>query len=183
MKHLIPTYIYVIIIALLIGGIFYTNSKVVPENIACTMDARICPDGTAVGRVAPKCEFAPCPIPQELDSTKHPLITLEEPARGDTVTSPVTVRGEARGNWFFEASFPITVVNWDGLIIGEGYATAQDDWMTTEYVPFTATIHYTLASGTPYARGTIILKKDNPSGLPAHDDAFEVPIIFSEITE
>jgi len=31
------------------------------EPVACTMDARICPDGSAVGRVAPDCEFAPCP--------------------------------------------------------------------------------------------------------------------------
>ncbi len=31
------------------------------EPIACTMDAKICPDGSAVGRTGPKCEFAPCP--------------------------------------------------------------------------------------------------------------------------
>jgi hypothetical protein len=32
-----------------------------PEPVACTADARICPDGTAVGRVPPDCEFAECP--------------------------------------------------------------------------------------------------------------------------
>lgn len=31
------------------------------EPIACTRDAMICPDGSAVGRVGPNCEFAPCP--------------------------------------------------------------------------------------------------------------------------
>jgi|GEM_PF-4051181 len=31
------------------------------QPTACTMDAKICPDGTAVGRVAPDCEFAACP--------------------------------------------------------------------------------------------------------------------------
>lgn len=30
------------------------------DMIACTMDAKMCPDGSYVGRVAPKCEFAPC---------------------------------------------------------------------------------------------------------------------------
>ncbi len=35
--------------------------KDIPENIACTMDAKICSDGSAVGRTGPKCEFAPCP--------------------------------------------------------------------------------------------------------------------------
>src|SRR3989344_6941774 len=28
---------------------------------SCTMDAKICPDGTSVGRTGPNCEFAPCP--------------------------------------------------------------------------------------------------------------------------
>jgi len=29
--------------------------------VACSMIAKLCPDGTAVGRVGPNCEFAPCP--------------------------------------------------------------------------------------------------------------------------
>jgi hypothetical protein len=28
---------------------------------ACTMEAKLCPDGSAVGRTGPNCEFAPCP--------------------------------------------------------------------------------------------------------------------------
>ncbi len=28
---------------------------------ACTRDAKVCPDGSAVGRTGPNCEFAPCP--------------------------------------------------------------------------------------------------------------------------
>ena len=31
------------------------------EIVACPMDARICPDGSAVGRGGPNCEFDPCP--------------------------------------------------------------------------------------------------------------------------
>lgn len=29
--------------------------------VACTLDAKMCPDGSYVGRVGPSCEFAPCP--------------------------------------------------------------------------------------------------------------------------
>jgi hypothetical protein len=29
--------------------------------VVCAADAKICPDGTAVGRVPPECDFAPCP--------------------------------------------------------------------------------------------------------------------------
>lgn len=31
------------------------------ENVSCTLDALICPDGSAVGRIPPDCEFAACP--------------------------------------------------------------------------------------------------------------------------
>lgn len=31
------------------------------EEVACTMEAKLCPDGSYVGRVGPDCEFAPCP--------------------------------------------------------------------------------------------------------------------------
>ncbi|MBI2481979.1 MAG: hypothetical protein HYV76_00160 [Candidatus Vogelbacteria bacterium] len=32
-------------------------------GIACTMEAKLCPDGTYVSRIAPNCEFAICPAP------------------------------------------------------------------------------------------------------------------------
>lgn len=28
---------------------------------ACTMEAKICPDGSSVGRQGPNCDFSPCP--------------------------------------------------------------------------------------------------------------------------
>lgn len=34
---------------------------VLPAPLACTMEAKICPDGSAVGRQGPSCEFAACP--------------------------------------------------------------------------------------------------------------------------
>ena len=34
-----------------------------PGNTACTLEAKICPDGSSVGRTGPNCEFAPCPTP------------------------------------------------------------------------------------------------------------------------
>lgn len=147
------------------------------EMIACTMDVRVCSDGTSVGRVAPSCEFSPCPTTQV--GIKN-LMLVSIPTPNQTVMSPVTIQGIARGSWFFEGSFPVSIVNWDGLIIGEGVATAEDEWMTEDFVPFTADITYTISPDTPYDRGAIILRKDNPSGLPEHDNALEIPIIFGE---
>lgn len=114
--------------------------------------------------------------------SKADLIVLDQPEAGSAVDSPLTISGKARGYWFFEASFPVMIVNWDGLIIGSGIATAEGDWMTEEFVPFTATINfsssYTDESPDFMRRGALILKKDNPSGLPENDDALEIPINF-----
>jgi hypothetical protein len=34
-----------------------------PSGTVCTTEARICPDGSAVGKSGPKCTFAACPFP------------------------------------------------------------------------------------------------------------------------
>ncbi len=114
--------------------------------------------------------------PEAKPATKDDLIVVTSPLPGATVSSPIKITGKARGNWYFEASFPITLTNWDGLIIAEGYATAQGEWMTTEYVPFTATLNYTLPPETPYRRGFLILHKNNASGESQFDNAIEIPI-------
>ncbi|MDO8466663.1 MAG: hypothetical protein Q7S83_00815 [bacterium] len=33
----------------------------IPDGVACTMDAKMCADGSYVGRGGPKCEFSKCP--------------------------------------------------------------------------------------------------------------------------
>jgi len=47
-----------------IGGFFYRSVKEQPTGpIACTADAKLCPDGTGVGREGPNCIFPTCPPP------------------------------------------------------------------------------------------------------------------------
>ena len=42
-------------------------------SVACTLEAKICPDGkTSVGRVGPNCEFSPCPETDTSQSSTHP---------------------------------------------------------------------------------------------------------------
>jgi hypothetical protein len=38
-----------------------TNVFPAPSGKACTQEAKLCPDGSSVGRVGPNCEFAACP--------------------------------------------------------------------------------------------------------------------------
>ncbi len=59
----------VVALALLIVGGVYAYLRTLPGKAtvtpspegACTLDAKLCPDGSAVGRIPPACEFAPCP--------------------------------------------------------------------------------------------------------------------------
>lgn len=113
-----------------------------------------------------------------VDAPEHELIRVFAPRAGDAVDSPLTIKGEALGQWFFEATFPVVVVDWDGRIVGEGYAQAKDEWMTEDFVPFEATLTFEIPN--VYNRGALILQKSNPSGLPEYDDAFEFPITFSQ---
>jgi len=103
-------------------------------------------------------------------------IVLFSPLAGEAIESPLKIRGKARGSWFFEGSFPVVLTNWDGLIISEAVAQTQDDWMTTDWVNFETELDFD--ANQLYKRGALILKKDNPSGLPQNDDAFEISLEF-----
>ena len=107
----------------------------------------------------------------------HDLITLEVPRPGERVDSPLTVRGAARGSWYFEGDFPVNLTDWDGRIIAEGVASAQGPWMTRDFVPFVATLELTPPEYGDH--GFLILRKANPTGLPRHDDAYEIRVRFA----
>ncbi len=114
---------------------------------------------------------APTPV-----ATTNPMIKVTTPKAGELISSPLVITGEARGTWFFEASFPVFLTDWDGLIIAQGIAQAEGEWMTEDFVPFKAILNFT--KPVYGERGTLILKRDNPSGLPEHDAAVELPILF-----
>jgi hypothetical protein len=112
----------------------------------------------------------------QIISDKGVELYLTTPKQGSILTSPLVISGEAPGTWFFEASFPVVLVDWDGLIISEGYVTAKDDWMTEDLVSFEGDLEF--ETPTMGKSGTLILRKDNPSDLPQNDDAAEVLIFF-----
>jgi hypothetical protein len=114
-------------------------------------------------------------IGNELD--KSDIIRINEPRPGSKVSPPLLVNGEARGVWFFEASFPIELQDEAGTILGQGYAQAQGEWMTEDFVPFLS-IPIEFEPQPPGSSGLLILKKDNPSGLPEHDDELTIPVVF-----
>jgi len=54
--------VFVLVVAGMAGAYFVFLPKIDTGPIACTADAKICPDGSDVGRTGPNCEFAECPV-------------------------------------------------------------------------------------------------------------------------
>lgn len=67
---------FVILFGALMFFIFYGGRWSPEENVFCTLEVKICPDGSAVGRIGPNCEFAECP-PGVLDFSLYPELTWE----------------------------------------------------------------------------------------------------------
>jgi hypothetical protein len=152
---------YILFIVVIFGILFWAITRKAPEAPV------VLPDETLAPTVKP--------------AEKEGLIVVTSPLPESTVSaSPIVIKGKAKGTWFFEASAPVDIVNWDGLIIGQGYVMVDEgySWMTTDMVPFTGTVSYDATKLAPYKYGWIIMKKDNPSGEPQFDDALEFKILF-----
>lgn len=105
------------------------------------------------------------------------LIVIDAPIANATVVSPLTITGKARGNWYFEASFPVRLEDTLGNILATAPAQAQGEWMTTDFVPFEVALTFK----RPFTEfGELILKNDNPSGDPMNDKEIRVPVRFRE---
>lgn len=101
------------------------------------------------------------------------LITLDLIHPGVTVLPQFTVSGKARGTWYFEASFPVEILDKDGNRLVALPAEAQGEWMTEDFVPFEAEVDL----GTYSGPATLVLHKDNPSGDPSRDASMSLPIV------
>lgn len=106
---------------------------------------------------------------------KMDLVRVDNPRPNQEISSPITITGEARGYWFFEADFPIRLYDANGVEIALAIATAQGEWMTEDFVPFEATLQFAKPAT---ATGMLVLERDNPSGLPENADALMVPVKF-----
>ncbi|HEX5429933.1 MAG TPA: Gmad2 immunoglobulin-like domain-containing protein [Patescibacteria group bacterium] len=121
-----------------------------------------------------------CTTPQGQTFTDQSAVTNQDviittPKIADIVTSPMTISGKVRGTWFFEANLPIELEDEDGNVLAQtGYHT-DENWMTSDYVDVNTTLKFP-APTTDY--GKLVIHNDNPSGDPANDKSFEVPVRF-----
>ena len=102
-------------------------------------------------------------------------LVIYQPSKNAKISSPLEIRGKARGSWYFEGQFPFELVTQDNKIIVQGTAKADADWMTEEFVPFSAEVKFETGDSE---EGSLIFRRSNPSGLPENDKFYRLPVYF-----
>ncbi|MFA5652404.1 MAG: Gmad2 immunoglobulin-like domain-containing protein [Candidatus Paceibacterota bacterium] len=157
MKKIVVPTIIILVTIVLIALIFDWGRKDIPL-----------PDGVEI--------IATNSTEQNSSSTSDMPIVVDNIKDNQEVSSPLKIKGRARGNWFFEASFPVELVDIDGNVLAREPAQALSDWMTTDFVNFSVTLNYTKSTSTNHA--LLVLSKDNPSGNPEFDQSIFIPVIL-----
>ena len=110
------------------------------------------------------------------DAPLSARVVLFSPLPSSSVSRSFDVSGQAPGQWFFEAQFPIQVRDGRGNVIGRTTGHTDGDWMSEGVIPFAAHVEL----GVSYhGKATLVLLKDNLSGLPERDDSVSIPIVIN----
>ncbi len=172
------TAITALILVLILGFVAFVvvgNFKEQPQTISGTTSI----EQSAPNEVKPE-EVKPAPAKSAFDNRSlDDLIQITSPLPNQQVSSPLVVEGKARGFWYFEAVFPVRLADSSNKIIAHGLATAKSDWMTEDFVPFSAKLEFTPDYGKS---GTLILHNNNPSDNVDNNREKRISILFANET-
>ena len=89
-----------VLLVVFLGGSLILVSKIgtpAPKQIACTMEAKLCPDGSSVGRTGPKCEFVDCPNAGNVKEAEATIAVLNQKILNNGVyITPLEMMGDSR---------------------------------------------------------------------------------------
>ncbi len=122
---------------------------------------------SACSRPAPEAPAAPVVVP---------TIEVSAPLGGAIVTSPLRVIGTAPNTWYFEAVFSAELRDARGMLIAEGPAQAQGDWMQSGQVPFVAQLRFAVPVQTD---AVIVLTEDTTGADHATGRELRIPVILA----
>lgn len=107
------------------------------------------------------------------------VIDLDLPELGSVVRSPLRVVGEARGSWFLERTFPVSLQSADGTVIASSTATAAKEWTPDALVPFTAELTWNDGLSTATGTATLVLRKATSTAATT-TEVLRLPIRLSD---
>lgn len=103
------------------------------------------------------------------------LIVIETPKPYQKVQNPIYIKGKAKGNFFFEATFPVRIEDENGNIVKNSYIMTKENWMSEDFVSFETKLYI---DELKIKRGFIIFEKANPSGLKENKFEIKIPVYF-----
>lgn len=147
------------------GYFIYKNTISKPQEVACTIEAKICPDGSSVGRTGSNCEFAPCPTLTPDPMADWRTVSLNDSSVVFSYPSSWNVSETQKsefGNYFIDlkGSDSEIQLTWDGegygggcsiedkreiKILGNSYDLCHSHSETNEYI----SVIFQLDNGTP----------------------------------
>jgi hypothetical protein len=178
----------VVFVLLLVFVIIYVNKTQTPVNNSPTVsqieETTLTPDATSTEEAtttdlnlatsSDAVDISPLDLKT---ATGSPLaaasINLTNLKANQLVRTPLKIKGQATGNWFFEGSFPIRLIDENKTEIGATQAQAVGNWMTSGLVDFTANLIFAKTTST---RGILIFRRDNPSGLERNAERYMIPV-------
>lgn len=106
-------------------------------------------------------------------------IAISTPQNGAILVPPFTILGQAKGYWFNQGLFPVTIYDTDKKVVMKTYAIAQADWNQVDaMVPFKVTVDGYDTQPTK-KQGHIVFKKANTaSGV--NDSEYLVVVEFGK---
>lgn len=163
-KLWVVTVLILAVIIIVLSVILLRSNSSLPVDAAPSVpppsgNIPLSPDSTNAG--------APTPLSQS--------VVVTSPTAGAIVPKVISVSGSAPGGWFFEAQFPMQIRDQANVVVGHGTGHALGNWQTTALVAFTGT---TTVETNYTGPATLVLLKDNPSGLPENDDSISLPVII-----
>ncbi|MFT3727442.1 MAG: Gmad2 immunoglobulin-like domain-containing protein [Terricaulis sp.] len=117
----------------------------------------------------------PTPVQAAIAPADLNLASVTTPMAGAQSKSPLIVTGIAPNNWYFEASFPVRVIDLNNQVLAEGPAQAQSDWTVQGPVQFKAELNFLVLTET---HATLVLQEDMPGENKPAPREVRIPVIL-----
>jgi hypothetical protein len=128
-----PVVAIVVTLLIIIGLIMFRSNRAHNNTpIACTQEAKICPDGSVVGRTGPNCEFTVCPAPKSILSEAEARTIAEKTCIKGGESLGDVIYNDGTKTWWYDANLNSNPGGCHpACVVSEDTQTAEINWRCT----------------------------------------------------